>query len=73
MVIEGGGGREEEGSGCCRGSKVTYQNKNRMEYKSSGDLGAKERVRMREGKSKIVGVALPKFRSHFSGPVKLWI
>lgn len=33
MVMEEGGG--EEGSGCCRGSKVTYQNKNRMEYKTS--------------------------------------
>lgn len=55
--------------------EVKLHTRTRIEWSTRqvGDLGAKERVRVREEKSKIVGVALPKFRSHFSGPVKLWI
>ena len=50
MVIGGGG---EERSGCCRGSKVTYQNKNRMEYKTSWWLGGKRESERERKKVKL--------------------
>ena len=47
------GGGWEERSGCCRGSKVTYQNKNRMEYKTSWWLGGKRESERERKKVKL--------------------